>query len=152
MQLAFYAAGGVAAAIALAATAAPKAFAAPLATRRDSILAARIDGTWAGHRSSSISLRPQQFTMSWRTAPDGHLTGMVNVPGERKYPVNVVWASDTAFIFESAPHLSRMLHERVVMRSLVHFKGDQLAGTFDARPTKYTGRTITGSFDAVRTS
>jgi hypothetical protein len=75
---------------------------------------------------------------------------MVNVPGERKYPVNVVWASDTAFIFESAPHLSRVLHERVVMRSLVHFKGDQLAGTFDARPTTYAGRTITGSFDAVR--
>ncbi|MGE5686589.1 MAG: hypothetical protein ACM34D_03705 [Gemmatimonadota bacterium] len=40
----------------------------------------------------------------------------------------------------------------MVMRGLVHFKADQLAGTFDARPTKYTGRTITGSFDAVRSS
>ncbi len=152
MQLAFYAAGGVAAAIALAATAAPKVPAAPLGTRPDSVLAARLDGTWSGHRSTSIALHPQQFTMAWRTAPDGHVTGMVTVPGERKYPVNVVWTSDTAFIFESAPHLSRALHEQVVMRSLVHFKGDQLAGTFDARPTKYTGKTITGSFNAVRSS
>jgi hypothetical protein len=152
VQLAFYAAGGVAAAIALAAPAAPKAAAAPPATRSDSVLAARIDGTWAGHRSTLISLRPQRFTMSWRTAPDGHLTGTVIMPGERRYPVNVVWASDTAFIYESAPHVSRVLHERVVTRGLVHFKGDQLAGTFDARPTKYTGRTLTGSFNAVRSS
>jgi hypothetical protein len=152
VQLALYAAGGVAAAITLAAAAAPKAAAAPLATRPDSVLAARLDGTWTGHRSTSISMHPQPFTMAWRTAPDGHVTGMVTVPGERKYPVNVVWTSDTAFIFESAPHLSRALHERVVTRSLVHFKGDQLAGTFDTRPTKYAGKTITGRFNAVRSS
>lgn len=152
MHLAFYAAGGVAAAIALAAPAAPGAAAPSPATVRDSVLAARIDGTWRGHRTTSISTRPQQFTVTWRTAPDGHVTGMVTVPGERKYPVNVVWTSDTAFIFESAPHLNRALHEQVVMHSLVHFKGDRLVGTFDARPTRYAGRTLTGTFKASRSS
>ena len=123
----------------------------PVATnaRQSSGLTAELAGTWTGHRTISPSGKAQQMRMVWRKAADGHMTGTVAVAGET-YPVNVVWSSDTAFIAESAPHHSHVLHEMVVTRSEAHVKAGKLVGTFEARPTTYSGRTMKGSFEASR--
>lgn len=115
-------------------------------------LASRLAGTWTGQVTNSGSARPQRLTMVWQKAPDGHMTGTVVPASGAKYPVNVVWSSDTAFIWESAPHKSPLLDRNVVTRSLVHFKAHALEGTFEARPTRYGGTTLTGDFSLTRTS
>jgi len=99
----------------------------------------------------SGSARAQRLTLVWQKTPDGHMTGTVVAASGAKYPVNVVWRSDTAFIWESAPHKS-LLDKNVVTRSLVYFKGHALEGTFEARPTTYSGTTLTGHFSVTRTS
>jgi hypothetical protein len=124
----------------------------PRLAQQGSDLAARLAGTWHGHRTTPLSIKADSFTMSWKKAPDGHMAGTIATAGETKYPVNVVWSSDTAFIYESAPHVSALLHERVVTRGTVHFAGNQLNGTFEARPTKYEGKTTTGTFTALRSA
>jgi len=48
--------------------------------------------------------------------------------------------------------MSALLHERVITRATVHFDGNQLNGTFEARPTKYEGKTTTGTFTALRSA
>ena len=100
----------------------------------------------------SGSARAQRLTLVWQKTPDGHMTGTVVAASGAKYPVNVVWRSDTAFIWESAPHKSPLLDKNVVTRSLVYFKGHALEGTFEARPTTYSGTTLTGHFSVTRTS
>jgi hypothetical protein len=87
--------------------------------------------------------------MIWLEAPDGHVTGTLAV-AHQQYPMTVVWSSDTAFIAESAPHRSRLLHEMVVTRTVGRLKGTELVGTFEARPTSYSGETLSGSFEATR--
>jgi hypothetical protein len=79
------------------------------------------------------------------------MTGTVVAASGAKYPLNVVWSSDTAFIWESAPHKSPVLGTNVVTRSLVQFKAHALEGTFEARPTTYSGRTLTGHFSVTQT-
>ncbi len=115
-------------------------------------LASRLAGTWRGEGVDSGSTTPQRFTMRWRQAQDGHPTGTVSLAGGPEYPVNVVWSSDTAFIYVSAPHRSPTLREEVVTRTLARFKGDSLVGTYEARPTKYSPKSLTGRFSAVRGS
>ena len=95
---------------------------------------------------------PEPVKLTWSAAPDGGVEGTLSVRRQPSFPVNVVWTSDTAFIFESAPHPSNALDEQVVTRGVVHFKSDSLEGTFDARPTTYKGRTLTGSFMVGRSS
>jgi hypothetical protein len=150
MQFVLGAAVGLATALALDASLPPANPATSGTAMQGTTLAARLAGKWTGRRTMPVSIKPANFTMVWRKAPDGHLTGTVAMPGQPKYPVNVVWSSDTAFIYESAPHLSRELHEKVVTRSVVHFKGSELDGTFEARPMHYSGKTISGHFTATR--
>jgi hypothetical protein len=152
MHTAFLGALSVAAALGLDAALTPQYSAAPLTAGPGSALTTRIAGQWTGERTTSLSTRPQRFTMIWNAAPTGRLTGMVRSPGQPMYAVNVVWSSDTAFIYESAPHFSHALHEHVVTRGVVHLKGKMLEGRLDTRPTKYEGRTITGTFTATRAS
>jgi hypothetical protein len=152
MQLVHFAGLSTVAAVSLAAAPAPARRASTLAPPTDSALAARIEGTWAGHRTSSLSQTPEPVKLTWRAASAGDVEGRMSVRQQPAFPVKVVWSSDTAFIFESAAHESKALDEQVVTRSVVHFKGDSLTGTFDARPTTYKGKTLTGSFSVGRTS
>jgi len=150
MQLVLLAALGAGTAVALAASGTPARAPATLTAPPDSALAARIAGHWIGRRTGSQSKRPDPMTMTLSKASDGGLDGQVSVAGEPAFPVQVVWSSDTAFILESAPHQSAGLHEQVVTRSLVHFKGDSLTGRFESRPMKYEGKTATGNFEVGR--
>jgi hypothetical protein len=115
-------------------------------------LASRLAGTWTGQVTNSGSARALPLTMLWQKAPDGHMTGTVIAASGAKYPLKVVWSSDTAFISESAPHRSPILGTTVVTRSLIHFKAHALEGRFAARPTTSRGRTLTGHFSVTRTS
>lgn len=115
-------------------------------------LAARLTGTWSGHREDSTSTKAQPFTMTWKQAPDGEMTGRVAITHGPSYTTRVVWSSDTAFITESAPHKSDELKESVVTRTVTHFKGDSLVGQFEMRPTSFKGHTLTGHFAATRKS
>jgi hypothetical protein len=123
----------------------------PLATpdHQGTGVATELAGTWTGHRTITTTGRSDPIRMVWLKAPDGQVKGTVAVARE-KYPMTVVWSSDTAFIAESAPHRSRALNEMVVTRTLGHLKGSELVGTFEARPAGYGGRTVTGSFEATR--
>jgi hypothetical protein len=85
--------------------------------------------------------------MKWKRDTTNALTGLVTMNGS-SYPVLVVWSSDTGFVTESAPHQSAGLKEQVVTRTVSHFKGDSLYGTFEARPMSYQGRTEQGHFSA----
>jgi hypothetical protein len=145
----FLSAGLAAGAVLALAAAAPPAGPPVANARQGSGLTAELAGTWTGHRTISPSGKAQQLRMVWRKAADGRMVGTMAVVGE-KYPVNVVWSSDTAFIAESAPHHSHVLREMVVTRSEAHFKAGKLVGTFEARPTTYSGRTMKGSFEAIR--
>jgi hypothetical protein len=150
MQLVLFAGLSAVAAVALAAAGAPARAAVSATAPPDTGLAARIAGTWAGHRTGSDSKAPAPLKLTWRATADSGLQGTMSVRQQPTVPIKVVWTSDTAFIFESAPHLNPAMHEEVVTRSVVHFKGDSLRGTFDARPTAYTGKTSTGSFELGR--
>jgi hypothetical protein len=152
MQFALLGAVGLAAVLAVEAGMTPNHAATVPLAGRDPGLVTRIAGKWKGERTTSISARPLDFTMYWHAAPDGKVTGSVKPKGEHAYPVKVVWSSDTAFIYESAPHMSHLLHERVVTRGEAYFKGHELQGSFEARPTRYEGKTITGKFSASRLS
>jgi hypothetical protein len=112
-------------------------------------VAAELAGTWTGHRTIRQSGRTDPLQMTWLKGSDGRVTGTVAVARE-KYPMTVVWSSDTAFIAESAPHHSRVLNEMVVTRTVGHLKGTELVGTFEARPTAYSGRALAGSFEVTR--
>lgn len=122
------------------------------ATQDTTQLASRLAGTWTGQVTNSGSARAQRLTLVWQKTPDGHMTGTVVAASGAKYPLNVVWSSDTAFICESAPHRSPLLGETVVTRSLVRFNPHALEGTFETRPTTSRGRTLTGHFSVTRTS
>ena len=113
-------------------------------------LASRLIGRWIGARHDSGSATPQRFTMQWEKAQDGHLSGMVTSGSQPAYETNVVWSSDTGFVTESAPHRSGQLNEEVVTRSVAHFKGDSLVGTFEMRPMTYRGKSEHGTFSAAR--
>lgn len=150
MQPAILAALGAGTAVLLAASSAPARVPATATAPTDSALATRIAGQWAGRRTRANSSRSDRMTMKLSRAAQGDIEGTVAVAGEPAFPVQVVWTSDTAFILESAPHQSGALHEQVVTRSLVHFKGDSLAGKFESRPMKYEGKTATGDFEVGR--
>ena len=152
MQLVLLGAVGLAAMMAVEAGMTPNRAATVPVAGPDPGLVTRIAGRWKGERTTSISARPLDFTMYWHATPDGDVTGTVRPKGERAYPVKVVWSSDTAFIYESAPHMSHLLHERVVTRGVAHFKGHEILGSFEARPTRYEGKTISGKFSAARLS
>ena len=152
MQLVLLAALSAGTAVALAAAGAPAHVPATAAAPPDSALAARIAGQWTGHRTSATSKQAERMAMTLTKSTEGGLDGKVSVAGEPAFPVQVVWTSDTAFILESAPHKSSDLHEQVVTRSVVHFKGDSLTGKFESRPMKYEGKTATGNFEVGRQS
>ncbi|HEX5385522.1 MAG TPA: hypothetical protein VFW66_02350 [Gemmatimonadales bacterium] len=99
-----------------------------------SALAKRLTGTWKGHGTDANASQAQPLTMKWKADSDGTMTGTIMPKGEPSYDVNVVWKSDTAFIYESAPHQSKSLDEPVVTRTLAQFKGDSLVGTYEMRP------------------
>jgi len=120
-------------------------------TGPDATLAAHLSGGWTGQRYSANSAQIQHLTMTWHTMPNGQPRGAVTIARQKAYPVNVVWSAGNSFIYESAPHLSRTFHERVVVRGVAHFSNGVLRGTFEARPTRYEGSTITGTFSAART-
>jgi len=151
MHPAFHAALSLGAMLGLTAAAAPRNASVPLAGPGHD-LAARLEGKWTGEQTSVLATQPQHFTMVWSAAPGRHLIGMIMPSGRPHYEVNVVWSSDTAFIYESAPHYSPMLHENVINRGLVHFKGNKLEGSVEARPTRYEGKTVKGTFSAARKS
>jgi hypothetical protein len=139
----------------VAASAHPSSGAVPaarLAPADTGALASRLSGTWSGNRVDSGSAKGHPFTMTWKQAPDGEMTGRVALAHGPAYTTRVVWSSDTAFITESAPHKSPELKESVVTRTVTHFKGDSLVGQYELRPTSFTGHTLTGHFAAARTS
>jgi hypothetical protein len=115
-------------------------------------LASRLSGAWSGTRVESSGAKTHPFTMTWKQAPDGGMTGRVAQAHGPTYMTHVVWSSDTAFITESAPHKSSELKESVVTRTVTHFKGDSLVGQYELRPTNFTGHTLTGRFTAARKS
>jgi hypothetical protein len=151
MHSVFHAALSVAATIGLTAAATPAYATAALAGPRHD-LAARLDGKWTGKLTSSTSFQPEYFTMIWNSEPNGGLIGTIMPSGRPHYAVHVVWSSDTAFIYESTPHYNRMLHEEVVNRGVVHFRGKELEGNFEVRPTKYEGKSLKGTISAARKS
>jgi hypothetical protein len=123
----------------------------PSQGQQQQALASKLSGTWKGTGTDSASHQQQPITLSWKKASDGHMTGTVAVKGEAKYPVNVVWSSDTAFIYESGPHKSSTLHEKVVTRTLARFKGDSLIGQYELRPANGNkGRSLKGNFEAEK--
>jgi hypothetical protein len=113
-------------------------------------LARQLAGHWKGTRYDAGSSAGHQFTMSWKQASDGHLSGTVTPAAGPAYQANVVWSSDTGFVSESAPHRSQELNEEVVTRIVAHLKGDSLSGKFEMRPTTYRGRSVEGTFAAAR--
>jgi hypothetical protein len=153
MRIVFHATLGLAAMIAVAAQ--PRLAHAATARRpaQDTTkLSSRLVGTWRGAVTNSGSPRAQRLSIIWRKAPDGHLTGTVVSASGAKYPITVVWSSDTAFIAESAPHRSPLLGTIVVTRSVIQFKAHALEGTFEARPTTLSAETLSGHFTVTRTS
>lgn len=123
----------------------------PHGTASDSTaLASKLVGKWAGTRYDSGSTASHQFTMDWKKASDGQLTGKVASTTGQSYETKVVWSSDTGFVTESAPHKSGELNEEVVTRTVSHLKGDSLWGIFEMRPTSYRGRSVAGRFTAAR--
>jgi hypothetical protein len=113
-------------------------------------LARQLVGHWKGTRHEAGSAAGHRFTMSWKTASDGHLAGTVEPAAGPAYETNVVWSSDTGFVTESAPHRSPELNEEVVTRMVAHLKGDSLSGKFEMRPMTYRGRSAAGNFTAAR--
>ncbi len=150
MQPILFAALSAGTAVALAASGAPTHAPATVTAPPDSALAARIAGHWTGQRTSASAKQARRMAMTLTKSTEGGLDGKVSVAGEPAFPVRVVWTSDTAFILESAPHRSSDLHEQVVTRSVVHFKGDSLTGKYESRPMKYEGKTATGNFEVGR--
>jgi hypothetical protein len=150
MQLILFAALSAGTAVALAASGAPTHAPATVTAPPDSALATRIAGHWTGQRTSASAKQARRMAMTLTKSTEGGLDGKVSVAGEPAFPVRVVWTSDTAFILESAPHRSSDLHEQVVTRSVVHFKGDSLTGKYESRPMKYEGKTATGNFEVGR--
>jgi hypothetical protein len=113
-------------------------------------LARQLVGKWKGTRYESGSAGAHQFTMKWKKAADGHLSGTIDPAAGPAYQTQVVWSSDTAFVSESAPHQSKELKEEVVTRIAAHVSRDSLSGKFEMRPMTYRGRTVVGNFTAVR--
>lgn len=113
-------------------------------------LARQLVGNWKGTRYEAGSVAGHQFTMSWKKAADGHLSGTVEPATGPAYETNVVWSSDTGFVTESAPHQSKELNEEVVTRMVAHLKGDSLSGKCEMRPMTYRGRSVAGNFTAAR--
>ncbi len=113
-------------------------------------LARQLVGSWKGTRYASASSARKPFTMTWKTAADGHLSGTITPAAGAPYETNVVWSSDTGFVTESAPHRSKELNEEVVSRMVGHLHGDSLSGQFELRPMTYGGRTVAGDFTAAR--
>lgn len=149
MNMGFYAALGIGSLVALGASPRPPVRATAAGTRPDSvILATRLLGRWTGTRHDSSATAGRTFTMDWKKDTTGALVGTVSMPGAASYATRVVWSSDTGFITESAPHKSAALGEDVVTRTLSHFKGDSLWGTFQLRPMTYKGRSESGRFSA----
>jgi hypothetical protein len=145
MQGTFYAAAAIGALIAVGPGASHSTVA--LRAPSDTGVAARLVGKWVGTRFDSSAAGGHKFTMSWKQDTAKALTGTVTMNGS-SYPVRVVWSSDTGFVTESAPHQSAALKEEVVTRTVSHFKGDSLYGTFEARPMSYKGTTEQGHFSA----
>ena len=157
MQLAIVAAVGVAAVMALevqpiSRADTPLAASPAVATVRDSTLSSRVAGTWIGSRKAKSPRMEQQFRLVWHRARNGNLTGTIKPSGMAGHPITAVWSSDTALIAESAPYMSHRLHERVVTRSVIRLNHGTLVGTFETRPTHYSGRTVRGTFTANRMS
>jgi len=151
MQLAFYAALGIGSLIALSGPPGRSARTTATMPQPDSVaLASKLVGRWTGKRFDSSSTTGQQYTMQWKKDTTGALVGTVSMPGGSSYATRVVWSSDTGFITESAPHQSAKLGEQVVTRTLSHFKGDSLTGTFEMRPMSYKGHSQTGRFSASK--
>jgi hypothetical protein len=149
MQMAFYAALGVGSLIALSGPAHRSTLATTTQPQPDSVaLASKLVGKWSGTRFESNSTTGQKYTMEWKKDTTGALVGTISMPGGSSYATRVVWSSDTGFITESAPHKNSKLGEKVVTRTLSHFKGDSLAGTFEARPMTYKGQSDKGRFSA----
>ena len=113
----------------------------------DTGISGKLVGKWVGTRFDSSAATGHKFAMSWKQDTSKALTGTITMDGS-SYPARVVWSSDTGFVTESAPHQSAALNEQVVTRTVSHFKGDSLYGTFEARPMSYKGRTEQGHFSA----
>ncbi|MGN6392840.1 MAG: hypothetical protein ACTHM9_11420 [Gemmatimonadales bacterium] len=151
MQLAFYAALGIGSLIALSGPAGRSVRTTATLPQPDSVaLASKLVGKWTGKRFESSSTTGQRYTMQWKKDTTGALVGTVSMPSGSSYATRVVWSSDTGFITESAPHKSGKLGEEVVTRTLSHFKGDSLTGTFEMRPMTYKGHSETGHFSAKK--
>lgn len=145
MQGTFYAAAAIGALIAVGPGATHPTVA--LRAPSDTGVAAKLVGRWVGTRFDSSAASGHKFTMNWKRDTSQALTGIITMNGS-SYPVRVVWSSDTGFVTESAPHQSTGLKEEVVTRTVSHFKGDSLYGTFEARPMSYKGQTEHGRFSA----
>jgi hypothetical protein len=124
----------------------------PTPTDSTSTLSSDLRGTWKGTAKDAGSSRTDQVTITWKPGADGHLKGTVQMQNEARYPITVVWTSDTAVIYESAPHQSKTLHERVVTRTIVRKDGNALVGHYEARPTMFKGKTLKGEYTVKQAS
>jgi hypothetical protein len=121
----------------------------PAAAGQDTMVAARLVGTWSAQGYDSGTTRPQRFTITWSRAPEGRLTGQIAFRGGEKYNVTVVSTSDSALVYESEPHRSPTLKAEVVTRTEARLSGDSLTGTYEARATTGEKR-LRGRFTATR--
>jgi hypothetical protein len=121
----------------------------PPAPGQDTMLAARLAGTWTAQGYDSGTTRPQRFTITWSRAPEGGLAGQIAFREGEKYNVKVVSSSDSALVYESDPHRSPTLKAEVVTRTEARLSGDSLTGTYEARATAGE-KTLRGRFTATR--
>jgi hypothetical protein len=122
---------------------------APPAPGQDTMLAARLVGTWTAQGYDSGTTRPQRFTITWSRAPEGGLTGQIAFRGGEKYNVKVVSTSDSTLVYESEPHRSPTLKTEVVTRTEARLSGDSLNGTYEARAAAGE-KILRGRFTAAR--
>lgn len=119
------------------------------ATGQDTMLAARLVGTWTARGFDSGSTRPQRFTITWSRAADGGLAGEIAFREGEKYNVKVVSTHDSALVYESDPHRSPTLKAEVVTRTEARLSGDSLIGNYEARAPA-GDKTLRGRFSATR--
>jgi hypothetical protein len=122
---------------------------APAATPAMAPVADRLIGTWTAEGFDEGSTKSQQFTITWNTAPDGSLAGVIAFKPGASYNVKVVSTGDSTIVYESEPHNSPTLKAQVVTRTEARLVGDSLLGTYEARATKGE-KVLRGRFAATQ--
>jgi hypothetical protein len=122
---------------------------APAATPAMAPVADRLIGSWTADGFDEGSTKAQQFTITWSTAPDGSLGGVIAFKPGASYNVKVVSTGDSTIVYESEPHNSPTLKAQVVTRTEARLVGDSLLGTYEAKATEGE-KVLRGRFAATQ--